>query len=256
MARPREPAIRYCLTSLWIGRFFSLHYRCELKTPGWDMTTAPFEYWQPGSEERQLRIFISHRFGKDKALYDEVIGALEGNRFSVQDMSLSTEQAMAGPRGGDLPKLNIQAEIAARIYTSDLVVAPSRPAVTRSQWVTWEVQLAAIGYGLPILFVNERNQQRRTNLVKQVADLDLPHAVCDPKSQDIVPSLIKLIDGRPDWGVRQEENDAHLRFRGPPAFARGDALKKFPFRSRLPPRAYQAPAKRAFWSFLNGEQRP
>lgn len=42
------------------------------------MTTPTFEYWQPGSEEeRQLRIFISHRYGRDEALYGEVIVALK-----------------------------------------------------------------------------------------------------------------------------------------------------------------------------------
>ena len=218
------------------------------------MTTAPFEYWQPGSEERQLRIFISHRFGKDQALYDEVVRALESNGFSVQDMSLSADQAMSGPRGGDLPKLNIQAEIAARIYTSDTLIAPSRPAVTRSQWVSWEVQLAAIGYGLPILFVNEKSQQRRTRLVSEVADLDLPHAVCERNSQAIVERLISLIDGRPTWGMRQEETENNMKFRGPPAFARADVLKRFPFHPRLPPAPFEPPPKRGFWSFLSGDQ--
>jgi MTH538 TIR-like domain (DUF1863) len=220
------------------------------------MTTAPFEYWQPGSEERQLRIFISHRFGKDQELYDQVISALESNRFSVQDMSLSAERALAGPRGGDLPKLNIQAEIAARIYTSDAVIAPSRPAVTRSQWVSWEVQLAAIGYGIPILFVNEKGQQRRTRLVSEVADLELPHDVCERSSQAIVEKLIRLIAGRPNWAMRQEETDANLRFRGPPESSRNEVLKRFPFHPRLPPASLETPPKRRFWSFLSGEQRP
>lgn len=219
------------------------------------MTTAPFEYWQPGSEERQLRIFISHRFGKDQELYDQVIRALESNRFSVQDMSLSAERAMSGPRGGELPKLTIQAEIAARIYTSDALIAPSRPAVSRSQWVSWEVQLAAIGYGLPILFVNEKGQQRSTRLVSEVADLGLPHDVCERSSQAIVERLIKLINGRPNWAMRQEETDANLRFRGPPAFARDEVLKRFPFHPRLPPVSFE-PTKRGFWSFLAGDQRP
>lgn len=220
------------------------------------MTTAPFEYWQPGSEERQLRIFISHRFGKDQDLYDQVIQALESNRFSVQDMSLSAERAMSGPRGGDLPKLNIQAEIAARIYTSDAVIAPSRTAVSRSHWVSWEVQLAAIGYGLPILFVNEKGQKRSTRLVSEVADLGLPHDVCERSSQAIVEKLIRLINGRPNWAMRQEETDVNMRFRGPPAFARDDVLKRFPFHPRLPPVTHEPPAKRGFWSFLSGEQRP
>lgn len=220
------------------------------------MTTPAFEYWQPGSEERQLRIFISHRFGHDQELYDQVIRALESNRFSVQDMSLSAERAMSGPRGGDLPKLNIQAEIAARIYTSDAVIAPSRPAVTRSQWVSWEVQLAAIGYGIPILFVNERDLRRRARLVAEVADLGLPHDVCERSSQAIVEKLITLINGRPNWAMRQEETDANLRFRGPPEFARDDVLKRFPFHPRLPPAPFEPPPKRGFWSFLSGEHRP
>src|SRR5688572_28850437 len=103
------------------------------------MTMTPFEYWRPGAgEERQLRVFISHRYGDDQALYDEVLAALHRNGFSVQDVSLSAAQVLAGPRGGRLPALEVQSEIAARIYTSDVIIAPSRPAVTRSQWVTRE----------------------------------------------------------------------------------------------------------------------
>lgn len=218
---------------------------------GWVMTATPFEYWQPGSEERQLRMFVSHRFGNDEALYDEVRNALERNGFSVQDMSLNSETPLAGPRGGDLPKLQLQAEIAARIYTSDIVIAPSRPAISRSQWVTWEVQLAAIGYGIPILFVNERRLQRRTRLVAQVDELDLAHAVCDPEPNEIVRSITTLLQGRPHWGVRQEEPDETIRFRGPPAFARNEVLRVYPFRSRLPP-ALSQPSKRRFWGFLAG----
>ncbi len=219
------------------------------------MTTAPFEYWQPGSEERQLRIFISHRFGKDEELYNQVFRALEGNRFSVQDMSLSASRAVAGPRGGELPKLNLQAEIAARIYTSDALIAPSSAAITRSDWVSWEVQLAAIGYGLPILFVNEKGQRNRSRWVRQVEDLELPHAICQRDPQAIVEHLIRIIDGRPHWGMRQEEADANMRFRGPPAFARTKVLTQFPFQARLPPRDYE-PAKKSFWSFLSSDQRP
>lgn len=220
------------------------------------MTTAPFEYWQPGSEERQLRIFISHRFGRDEELYDKVVRALESNGFSVQDMSLSATRLVAGPRGGALPKINLQAEIAARIYTSDALIAPSGAGITKSDWVSWEVQLAAIGYGLPILFVNEKGQRNRSRWVRQIEDLDLPHKICERDAQAIVENLIRLIDGRPYWGMRQEESDANIRFRGPPAFARTKVLTQFPFRARLPPRAFEAAPKRGFWSFLSGDQRP
>lgn len=217
------------------------------------MESAPLAYWQPGSEERQLRIFISHRYGKDKdeALYEGVIRALNCN-FTVQDVSLSASQYMAGPRGGELPKLEVQAEIAARIYTSDVLIAPSRVGVGRSQWVTWEVQLAAIGYGVPILFVNEsRTQKLKTSLVSQVDDLGLPYGVSHRDTADIVRGVTELVSARPTWAMRQGENDQHIRFRGPPQKARDDVMKRFPFQPRLPPAAAPPPqAKRGLFGLF------
>lgn len=221
------------------------------------MTTTPFSYWEPGGEEeRKLRVFISHRYGSDKALYDEVLLALERSGFSVQDVSLSVEQVLAGPRGGQLPKLQVQAEIAARIYTSDIVIAPSRPAVTRSQWVTWEVQLAAIGYGIPILFVNQRNQQRSTKLVTEVASMNLSHRVCQPESSHIVRSIAELVGNtRPRWGVRQEESDGALQFRGPAMSALHEVMRKHPYRPRLAPiERPPPPPKRGFWELFSSRE--
>lgn len=212
--------------------------------------TGTFQYWTPGSEERQLRIFVSHRHGDDAKLYDGVIDALTREGFAVQDISLSATQVMAGPRGGDLDHLEIQAEVAARIHTSDILIAPSRPAVTRSEWVTWEVQLAAVGYAIPILFVDEPGLQRRTTLVSQVAALDLPHAVCTPDIQHIVSNVVQLV-GHPDWGIRQDEPDAKIRFRGPPKKAREAVLTKFPFQARLPDVAVER--KRGFWDRVTGK---
>ena len=217
------------------------------------MEAAPFEYWTPGGEERQLRIFISHRYGHDEALYNGVIDALHREGFSVQDMSLSASQAMAGPRGGALPKLEVQAEVAARIYTSDVLIAPSRAGVSRSQWVTWEVQLAAIGYGIPILFVNQRNQQRKTSLVSQVDALGLPYAACNPVTWEIARNVAQLVDTRPNWAMRQDEPENTIRFRGPPPAARNDVLRKFPFQPRLaPPAPLSPPPKRSLWSLISG----
>ncbi|MGE0829382.1 MAG: TIR domain-containing protein [Hyphomonadaceae bacterium] len=216
-----------------------------------DMSSKPLPYWKPGSEERKLRIFISHRYEQDEALYSEVIAALNSQGFDVQDVSLSAGQQMAGPRGGELPKLKIQAEIAARIYTSDILIAPSRVGAGRSEWVTWEVQLAAIGYGIPILFVDQgEDQQRRTALVSEVADVGLPHAVCNPVAQEIVPRVVELVGGRPNWTMRDGESDALIRYRGPPSSARDDVLRKIPFEARLAAFATKAPeAKRGFWPF-------
>jgi hypothetical protein len=218
------------------------------------MNSAPLAYWEPGSEERQLRVFISHRYGDDSALYAEVIQAVERNGFSVQDISLSAEQYMAGPRGGKLSRLEVQAGVAARIYTCDLLIAPSRPAVSRSEWVTWEVQIAAVGYGVPILFVNQkRDQQRKTALVAQVEELGLPHRVCNRETSEIARNVAELVSARPTWAMRQGETDQHLRFRGPPLKARDEVLKRFPFQPRLAtPDAPPPPAKRTLWQMLAG----
>lgn len=217
------------------------------------MTTSTFEYWQPGSgEERQLRIFISHRYGSDQALYDEVITAVEKNGFSVQDISLSVAQVLAGPRGGKLPEMIVQAEIAARIYTSDIVIAPGRPAISRSSWVTWEVQLAAIGYGIPILFVIQRDQIKRSRLVAEIADLKLPHRACNPNIHEVARNVAELVkNSRPVSSMRREEPDDTIQFRGPTRAALDEVLRKHPFRPRLPPAPppTQPPPKRPFWGF-------
>lgn len=216
------------------------------------MNSKTLPYWEPGSEERRLRIFISHRYDKDDELYTEVIATLNREGFNVQDVSLSAKQVMAGPRGGELPKLKIQAEIAARIYTSDIVIAPSRVGAGRSEWVSWEVQLAAVGYAIPILFVDQgEDQQRRTALVSEIAELDLPYAVCNPVAHEIVPNVIKLVGGRPNWTMRDHEQDKLIRYRGPPSSARDEVLKKFPFEARLAAfnTAAPEPKRGGLWPF-------
>lgn len=218
------------------------------------MTQSTIEYWKPGSgEERCIRIFVSHRWDSDGALYNDVIRTLHQQGFAVQDMSLSAQQVMTGPRGGELPRLTIQAEVAARIYTSDVLVAPSRPAVTRSQWVTWEVQLAAVAYGIPVLFVNDKNLRRKTRLVTEIESLGVPHRVCDPVATQIAPGIAELV-GHPDWGVRQDESDSTIRYRGPLAEQRLDVLKRFPFQARLPDVELPPPPKRGLWGFITGKR--
>jgi hypothetical protein len=212
------------------------------------MTSTPLSYWKPGDEERRLRVFISHRHDRDEKLYGEVIEALNREGFAVQDMSLPASQVMRGPRGGKKPKLEIQAEIAARIYTSDVVIAPSSAGVSKSEWVTWEVQLASVGYGIPVLFINQKDQKYSTYLLSQVEDLGLDCASCKPLTHEIVSNIIRLAKGRPNWGMRQEEPDNLIRYRGPPVVARNEVLKKFPFQPRLsaPPEPIPPP-KRSTW---------
>jgi hypothetical protein len=214
------------------------------------MAQGSLKYWKPGSEERKLRIFISHRYDKDEALYGEVISDLNSQRFHVQDMSLSAKQVLSGPRGGELPKLEIQAEIAARIYTSDILIAPSRVGAGQAEWVTWEVQLASVGYSIPILFVDHSDdQQRRAAIVSEVAAVGLPHAVCGRTTPEIVRNVITLVGGRPNWAMRENEDDKAIRYRGPSPSARERILKQLPFEARLAAVDSDPPKSKGLWPF-------
>jgi len=195
-----------------------------------------FTYWEPGSEERYIRIFMSHRWGLDRELYGQVLTQLRSQGHRIEDVSLTEQQKLAGSRGGDVPDLKIQAEVAARIFTSDVVIVASRPGITRSDWVMWELRIAAIGYGVPILFLDFDNQQRRAAIVAEVSALGLEHDVCRPVVTEIVPHVIKLVGGRPKWGMRLIESDPNLRFRGPPLL--DGIAKRIPYRAALP----EAPA--------------
>lgn len=194
------------------------------------MSTAPLSFWDPKRDgHRRWRIFISHRHKADRALYDDVLQTLKRQGHSVQDMSLPEENSLSGPRGGQLPEMEIQAQVAARIYTSDLLVAPSRPGATRSEWVTWEVQLAAVGYGVPVLFVSEPDMVYTSSLVSEMARLGLRHSVAGRNTQDIVRKAVELAPSRPKWGMRLSESDQALAFRGPPQQARDKIMAQFPF---------------------------
>jgi hypothetical protein len=148
-------------------------------------------------------------------------------------MSLTRADRLRGRRGGKRPKTEIQAEVAARIYTSDLLIAPSRPGTSRSDWVTWEVSTAAVGYSVPILFVSQPNTQNMTRLVREISNLSLPHAVAQRDAGDVVRKALQLVDGRPTWDMRQRETDPTKRYRGPPEAALSQVMTRFPFRARL-----------------------
>ncbi len=80
--------------------------------------------------------------------------------------------------------------------------------------------------------------------------MGLPYAVCSPVTHEIVPNVIQLVGGRPNWKMREHEDDKLIRYRGPLPSARDDMLKKFPFEARLA--AYDAQdseRKRGFWPF-------
>jgi hypothetical protein len=197
------------------------------------MTAGALSYWRRGEEDRQIRVFVSHRHGDNKALYDQVIALLEQQGHRIQDLSVTEEMLIGGPKGGQLPDIHVQAEIAARIYTADLMIAPARPATTRADWLVWEITLAAVGYGVPVVFVSEPNSKYKTSIVSEIAKWGLPHAVCAQDSSKIVRNAIDLMQTRPTWNYRDSEEAPTTRFRGPPEAARQKVMRQFPYRPRL-----------------------
>lgn len=143
-----------------------------------NLTTLSYDFEQSMSTKlsrRYLRVFFSHRWQEDGYLHKLL--AAEFENFQIEDMSLSEERRMLGARGGMVDEVKIKREIAARIYASDILIAPSTKAAIKSRrikadkeyveietdWISWEIQIAAICFNIPVLFVDERVGLRRRN---------------------------------------------------------------------------------------------
>jgi hypothetical protein len=196
------------------------------------MANAHLPFWN-GDEDREIRVFISHRFEADSVLYDEALAKLRSQGHAIQDMSLNVDTLIRGPNGGQRPLLEIKAQVAARIYTSDILMAPARPATTRSEWLSWEIELAAVGYGLPVLFIKEPELENNTRFIAEIRGLNLRHEVAERRPEDIVPKTIRLLGGRPSWKVRFDETESKRVFRGPPPEQLRQVMSVLPYLPRI-----------------------
>lgn len=127
--------------------------------------------WRAGVRARPLRVFFSHRYDYGVALYQAVIAGLQSQFSIVEDLSLTEDQQLTGPRGGMVNDYVVAQEVASRIFTSDIVIASARVASGRSEWVVFEVELAAIAYSIPVLFIEEPGTQRYTSMVQKLQHL-------------------------------------------------------------------------------------
>ena len=80
-----------------------------------------------------------------------------------------------------------------RCRASDVFIAPSGVAVSWSQWLTWEIQTATVGYGIPALFVGKNDQKNTAQLVSDMAKVGLNTRVCDRNTRAIVASVAELV---------------------------------------------------------------
>jgi hypothetical protein len=118
-----------------------------------------------------INVFISHAWDHS-GHYDTLAGWIfttlwknqAGQRLYFEDTSI--------PKSDPVHALGwaaIAQALANRIATSHVMVAPAGVYASDSDWIKFELRTAG-SYGVPIIQVNPRGQQRLSLIVKQAAD--------------------------------------------------------------------------------------
>lgn len=142
---------------------------------------------------RRLRVFISHRWEQHKADYREVQKQLSEKFGKVQDLSITSDRQLKGPRGGNLEQLQLMSEMAARIFSSDIIISPSNVGMGRSRHTQFEIQTAAVAYSVPIIFLRQRGQIRSAAFVRQAERLGIRHSVADFENGELISAVQSFV---------------------------------------------------------------
>jgi hypothetical protein len=189
---------------------------------------ARLEYWREG-ERRKLRVFMSHRWDtEDTELYEAVIKRLREQGYSVQDLSLAQGQKVSGPRGGSVAGMTISREIAARIYSSDILLVPSRVGAGLSDWIVWEVELASIAYDIPVLLIDHSNDMQRRSFVAQLKAINARFEVVGPQALEIAFAVANLVFD-PHQAVETKATAPTRLYRGPQQQILDQVMVHFPY---------------------------
>lgn len=149
--------------------------------------------FQKAAWKRKPRIFISRRFGDHDEFYENTVRCLQDKFADFQNLSIPQDELETGVRGGQLDPFRLKSRIAARLYTCDLVIAPTSKSMSYSEFVEFEIALAALAYSIPIVFVvldNERQQSRQRLLIEHVG---IKSEVVDGIGDSLVESVKRLI---------------------------------------------------------------
>ncbi|HVY84097.1 MAG TPA: hypothetical protein VG943_03130 [Caulobacterales bacterium] len=184
--------------------------------------------WRPG-QGRRLRVFILQRWGMDEALYHGVLSELTHMGLFVDDLSLAQGRADFGARESD-PQLG--AELAARIYAADVLIAPARRWAGQHDWAAWCIDLAALCYSVPVLLVDHDGDADRRNAL--TCGARAAGARCDvvrAQAFDIAAALSRLSQRNPHQSVPQDAVDVRHVYRGPHKGALSALMRMHPYRS-------------------------
>lgn len=184
----------------------------------------------PG-ELRQLRIFISHRWDQHKALYDETTELLEQHFGAFQNLSIPEEKRLVGERGGNREKHELKAQMAARIFVSDVVIMPTNVGMLRKKDSTlFEVQVATLAYSVPTVFVKKPRQKKNIGIVGQAEDLGLRHHIADNTADEIAEAVKKLVSKNMLLSRFHSDGESMVTSSRHPSYKVTDEImRKFPY---------------------------
>jgi hypothetical protein len=136
-----------------------------------------------------INVFISHAWdhsGHYNTLAQWVFGTLwnnqAGQRLYFEDTSIPKSDPVH-VRGWAA----IAQALANRIANSDVLVAPAGVYASHSDWIKFELHTAR-KYGIPIIQVNPRGQQRMSLIVKHAADHEVGWT-----GQSVVNAILKAV---------------------------------------------------------------
>lgn len=180
---------------------------------------------------RQLRIFISHRWDQHSDVYIEVADELRNAFGRFQDLSIPEDKILTSDNGGYLDQFDLRSNIAGRIYSSDLIFCFSNVGMGMSESTHYEIQLAAVAYSVPIIFLRLPDQQNNARIVRQALDLGIQTEVVNIGTRGLVTAVQKLVTKemlRCRVALDIDEN-SNLTYRGPNGKITDRVLREYPF---------------------------
>ena len=162
---------------------------------GYDHNPSERVYQRRVQLRANLKVFISHRWDYDQELHTRLsrFSAFEAG-INVNDMSITSDRPVVGPRGGIASNSKVFDRIVERMDECHLVAAPSKAARTPNKWVKDELFTAVRFLKKPILFVDHKpGQQQRTSMMIDLSEIGgrIYHADYDDRS--VIAAINKVI---------------------------------------------------------------
>ncbi len=142
-----------------------------------------------------LKIFFSHNYEKDDGAVLELVRRVRefASLEEDADHTIYKNQVFKGPRGGDLPDLKLKRKIADRIRRCHVIMCPNSKTIANNDWINWELEIGAIGFRKPVLFVDTTlDTIRNAGLLTKIREAGLKADKCGNDSTQIMIAINKL----------------------------------------------------------------